>query len=1018
MPDGVLVTGAEPIGEPGPTIVYVNTAFERDTGYSREELIGKSPWILQGPKTLHAGSEAIRNALINRVSCRVELINYTKRGRECWVEMTITPFFDEGGTVTHFIGFRRDLTQLKQMGAALRRSQEFLEQTGQVARVGGWEIEVETKTLRWTAETYRIHGVALDYEPTVEEAVNFYDPEARDEIKRAVRRCMQDGTPFDLELPFTAADGSKLWVRSQGQAEWADGKVVRVFGAFKDITYEKRVVAARDQALGRLQKLAARVPGMVYQFRLFPDGRCELPFTSEAVRTIYRLTPEQLQSDASLALACHHPDDRDGVIASIRESARDLTPWNHEYRVKYDDGSVRWLLGNAVPERESDGSTLWHGFVTDITERVRVEQARLTAEEAFRESEKRFRSCFELPLLGMAITSPEKGWIEINDQLCCYLGYDRETLQTMNWAELTHPDDLEADVAQFKRLLGGEIDHYTLEKRFICAGGRVMPTELAVGCVRTVDRKVAYCVALIADRTLRHQAQEAMLQSEKKYRSLFDGSRDAILLLEPPAWGFASGNAAAVQLFGAGSVEELVSYGPWDMSPERQPCGELSSKKARAMIQSALNNGSHFFEWVHRRVDGETFAADVLLTRIDQQGKFVLQATVRDITSRKRLEEQLRQAQKLEAVGQLAGGVAHDFNNILSAMMMHLSLLQQNPELDLSIRESLDELLAGAERAAGLTRQLLLFSRQSVMGMKALDLNEVVTNLLKMLGRLIGEQVTIHFTRQEGIPRVKADPGMLEQVLMNLSVNARDAMPGGGIITISLDVFPAEAATPKGGKRPGQGPFVCISVTDTGCGMDEATRGRIFEPFFTTKEPGKGTGLGLATVHGIIGQHKGWVDVESEPGRGTTFRVYLPATRQDRVEPNSAQLGSVPRGHQSILVVEDEAGLRTMVSRVLSSIGYRVVEARDGPTALGLWHERDSEIDLLLTDMVMPGGMSGWQLARRLREQKPDLKVILSSGYSAELGGQTGETLPGVVYLPKPYTMQALSEKVRMALGL
>lgn len=310
-----------------------------------------------------------------------------------------------------------------------------------------------------------------------------------------------------------------------------------------------------------------------------------------------------------------------------------------------------------------------------------------------------------------------------------------------------------------------------------------------------------------------------------------------------------------------------------------------------------------------------------------------------------------------------------------------------------------------------------MFSRRSVLAVKPLDLNEVVGNLLKMLNRLIGEHINLSFDGGAGLPSVPADAGMLEQVLMNLVVNARDAMPKGGQIAITTQCAEFGPADPGVDPNRQPGRFVCLGVADSGCGMDSATLKRVFEPFFTTKEAGKGTGLGLATVHGIVAQHKGWVEVESQVGVGTTFRVYLPAVEPSRKEfSHSTGTELIRRGKETILLVEDEPKVRRLVSGVLRQLGYQVYEAANGPQAMILWRMHSPEVDLLLTDMVMPEGMNGLELTERLKDLKPGLKAIISSGYSAEIAQAGVPSRPGVDYLPKPYEAKTLAAAVRSCL--
>lgn len=387
-----------------------------------------------------------------------------------------------------------------------------------------------------------------------------------------------------------------------------------------------------------------------------------------------------------------------------------------------------------------------------------------------------------------------------------------------------------------------------------------------------------------------------------------------------------------------------------------------------------------------------------------------------EIAERKRVEGQLLQAQKMEAVGQLAGGIAHDFNNILAATILQLELVQDDPELTARLRAELKEVEKGAHKAADLTRQLLLFSRQQIMQVKPLDLNEVLTDLLKMLRRLLGEHIEVTLLGEPGPLWIDADASMMQQVVMNLCVNARDAMPNGGRLTLDSRriEIPVNTTLANAESRPGT--FVCLSVADSGCGIDVQTLPHIFEPFFTTKEVGRGTGMGLATVYGIVKQHLGWIEVVSQVGKGTTFHIYLPArlTAPDgkKVEPPPP----VPLGEETILVVEDDLPVQKLVVASLKRLGYRVLAADSGAAALRCWNEHGNEIALLLTDMVMPQGMTGLELAERLHQLKPNLKVIISTGYSHDMSRLAALKNRGMMLLTKPYEVRTLATTVRECL--
>ena len=361
--------------------------------------------------------------------------------------------------------------------------------------------------------------------------------------------------------------------------------------------------------------------------------------------------------------------------------------------------------------------------------------------------------------------------------------------------------------------------------------------------------------------------------------------------------------------------------------------------------------------------------------------------------------------------------MAHDFNNLLTIMQGYAErLLAKAPRDDQ--REAVEQILNSSEHAASLTRQLLAFSRKQDLQPRRLDLRETVVRMSRMIERLIGETIALTVKRPDSLPAVSADEGMIEQILLNLAVNARDAMPGGGKLTVSTS---AEAVTPdhaqsQPGARPGA--FVCVKVADTGCGMDKATLARIFEPFFTTKGPGKGTGLGLATVFGIVEQHQGWIEVESEVGRGTTFSVLLPAVAGPVAAAPAEAAAPEPwrGGSETILLVEDEALLRELAAAILKDLGYTVLEAGTGLDAVVLWKQHHDQIHLLVTDMVMPGGLSGRELAQHLRKQKPDLKIIFSTGYSAETAALDLATGPSTSFLQKPYRPPQLARAVRQCL--
>lgn len=381
-----------------------------------------------------------------------------------------------------------------------------------------------------------------------------------------------------------------------------------------------------------------------------------------------------------------------------------------------------------------------------------------------------------------------------------------------------------------------------------------------------------------------------------------------------------------------------------------------------------------------------------------------------NVTARMELEQHLRQTQKMEAIGQLAAGVAHDFNNILTIIQGHLSLLLTTEDFTDSTRDSLTETLTASERAATLTRQLLAFSRKQLFRPAPLNLNALLDGQGTMLRRLIGEHITVELACEDALPEIMADAPSLEQITTNLVINARDAMPRGGRLRIATGAVDISAARAGQNPEAREGRFVRFSVTDTGHGMDESTRARIFEPFFTTREVGKGSGMGLASVYGIVKQHEGWIEVFSDPGQGASFFIYLPICAAESTALARRPLSGVKF---TVLLVEDEPAVRSVMRQLLRHCGCDVIEAGDAREGYARWSEHKERIDLLVTDVVMPGGATGHDLARQLLDERPDLRVIYSSGYSADLFQQGTDLVPGRNFLPKPYDAESVFRLIR-----
>jgi PAS domain S-box-containing protein len=546
------------------------------------------------------------------------------------------------------------------------------------------------------------------------------------------------------------------------------------------------------------------------------------------------------------------------------------------------------------------------------------------------------------------------------------------------------------------------------------AGVVVESILLAIALVATAS----VAAVLAAGARHRKRAQEDLLQSERRLKLTVEQLPLAYVewTTEAEVVGW---NPAAERVFGF-AREEVLGKKIFGLiiPPEVRPQVDEVWKRLLA------NTGGFHSINENLRKDGKRITCEWNNTAfVDAAGKVVgVMSLSQDITDRVQLEAQVQQAQKLQSIGQLAAGVAHDFNNILTIIQGHTDLLLNRRDMPPDAVEEIDRVATAASRAANLTRQLLTFSRKQVMFARPLDLNEVVATTTTMLSRILGDDVALHCELAHDLPGVRADPGMIEQAIMNLALNSRDAMPRGGRLTISTRCVEIDAEVARNAPDTREGPAVCLALEDTGCGIPPDKLALVFEPFYTTKEVGAGTGLGLAAVHGIVRQHAGWIRVESSVGHGTCVSLYFPAIpaaeREAPVEEPKAAPDPAPGAPSAtILVVEDEVAVRKLACMVLEREGFTVLEAEDGVDAERVWEKDGARVDLLLTDIVMPNGINGCDLARRLLKLRPELKVIYASGYSVEIAGPDFGRSERAVFLPKPYLPRQLISTVRKRLA-
>jgi len=662
--------------------------------------------------------------------------------------------------------------------------------------------------------------------------------------------------------------------------------------------------------------------------------------------------------------------------------------------------------------------------------------ARSQADDELRESEERFRATFEQAAVGLAHVGLDGQWLRVNQRLCEIVGYSYSELLTLTFQDITYPDDLETDLEFVRQMMAGTLSTYSMEKRYIRKDGSITWINLTVSLVRAQNGEPRYFISVIEEINRRKQI-EAEIQSlnadlelrvtertedlkqandelkrevlerktsEKKYHALFEDSRDAVFISSPEG-KFLDANPASVEMFGYNSKEEFCSI---DIARDLYLRSDQREQLQRLLAEYGYVKD---FESRLKKKNGEVLDALESTTAVYNEREEIIayQGIIRDVTRMKELHQQLLHTHKLEMIGRFAGGVAHDFNNLLMAINSYCELMSMKiPQTD-SLRKDVAEIQKAVDRAAALTKQLLAFGRKQILSPMVIDLNAILLSMREMIERLVGETIQVDFVLDENLGRLSADAGQMEQVIMNLAVNARDAMPGGG--PLIFHTANTELDEPYINHHPyvKTGSYVLLSVTDSGVGMDEETQSHIFEPFFTTKELGKGTGLGLSTVYGIVKQSEGYIEVRSEKAKGTTFEVYLPRVFKPDFHSQPAPT-ALPSGNtaKTILLVDDNEQIRKSLGAFLENCGYSVLIADSGSEAVRIANGYSETIDLLITDVVMPH-MDGQELARSLSLVRPQTKVLFMSGYSADkLKNISGES-----FLQKPASMRVLLQKVQ-----
>jgi len=717
-----------------------------------------------------------------------------------------------------------------------------------------------------------------------------------------------------------------------------------------------------------------------------------------------------------LLTTVYAPDSRSKAKDLLNRWRREGSLRNEELQVLTREGEIRDVLLNVEMILDQEGKPQHSISVhLDITERKRTEQALRSEEE---------RSRMYLDMAGVILLALDKeGKVVLaNPKACSVLGREEGEILDKNWFDSFIPEHERREVRRvFQQLMSGTVEPVEyVENQVLALGGNVRWVAWHNTLVKSRDGEILGTFSSGEDISGRRQTEQALRDSEERFRELTETLPQVVFEVDIRGT-ITYANRRAFELFGY--VEEDFQRGLNTL----EMIAAQDHDRAKANIGRVMRGDKpDSTEYMARRKDGSTFPVMIHSARIVRDGEVAgLRGIIVDLSEHKAAEkalkeseERLRQSQKMEAIGRLAGGIAHDFNNLLTTILGYSEMLLSEGTTTKEALESVREISKSAQRAASLTQQLLAYSRKQVLRPEELDINELVKNITKMLRRLIHENIRLNTVLDPKIGCVKADPAQLEQVIINLAINARDSMPGGGNLTIETQNLVLDESFCKLRPEVVPGEYVMLAVTDTGCGIDKKIQKQIFEPFFTTKKPGKGTGLGLATVFGTVKQSNGYVYVYSEPGLGSTFKIYLPVIQT--MKPKGRDHPKEWAGYatdRTILLVEDDEPLRKLVSQILERTGYTVVSASNGEEALRLFDSPEhTEIDLLVSDVVMPG-IGGKALAEKLQARLPDLKVLYISGYPDEAVVHHGVLDEGVAYLQKPFSPKAFIQKVQEILA-
>ncbi len=1011
-----------------------NRYMEKMTGLPADRVLGRRALDLF-PFLRENGIDALLQRALGGDTASSKDVPYTipETGLSGWAIATYGPHRNAAGQIVGVIGMVHDVTERRRAEQALRESEERFRLMADAAPVMIWTDDADGMTTYFNKPWLDFTGRKIEQELGLGSRENIH-PDDVERFAAVYTQAQAERRAFQTEYRLRRRDGEYRWMLETAMPRFtAAGAFEGFIGSVIDMTDRRRAEENARAQHAFLRKVIDTQPSLVFA----KDWNGRFTLANQAVAEIYGTTVEALigKTDADFnpnaeEIAHFQADDRE----VIREKKAKLVP---EEQVTDSRGVRRWFQTIKVPLARAGGVlTEVLGVATDITARKQTERIqsalyRIAARTNTAEDIDAFFAAVH-EIVGELMYA-KNFYVALYDPATDMLSFPycvdefdptpapRPLRRGLTEYVLKRGEPLLMPDEDFPAMVAsGEVEVVgSPSVDWLGVPLKVGGSTFGVLVVQSYDPRFRYGetekdvltfvsqqIAVAVDRK---RAQERLRDSEERYRLLFERNLAGVYRVTLGG-RILECNDALAHMFGYASRADLVGRDVTELYPSSKPRDEF--RESLFQFRSLVN-----YEMRGQRRDGTVVwtLENAALLADEKAGEVIIEGTVTDITARKVLEEQLRQSQKMEAIGQLAGGIAHDFNNLLTTVLgySNMALNQLSPHEP--IREEIEEIQKAGERAANLTRQLLAFSRKQLFEPRVLDVNALIVESSRMLARLIGEHIRFVTDLEPDLGHVRADPGQIEQVIVNLVVNARDAMPDGGTLTIRTRNAGADGALPRPRFGAPLEPHIVISVQDTGVGIDAETQKRIFEPFFTTKEKPHGTGLGLATVYGIVSQSGGQVVVVSEPGRGAQFDIYLPLA-EDAPEPRpAAEAPAVGRGSETILLVEDEDAVRDLTRRCLEARGYRVLQASSAEEAEQVLATHLARLDLLLTDVVMPGA-SGPELARRLQAQRRDLNVLFVSGYTDDSMAAHRVLDPGASFLQKPFTPDTLARKVREVL--